>query len=105
MRFSLAIVPAIVAGLAAATPFDEFEVVVKRSSNIEDPTNPQNLVNCPPSGGADACHHETRCGRVRINYGQKEGGEDGHYIWYNNHPEDAPQGVQIEVDKTGTCGK
>ena len=27
---------------------------------VTDPTNPQNLINCPPGGGADGCHLETK---------------------------------------------
>ena len=50
MRFSAAVLPVFVAGLAAAATVEQRQT---------DPTNPQNLINCPPGGGADACHHET----------------------------------------------
>ncbi|TRM61154.1 hypothetical protein BD626DRAFT_538400 [Schizophyllum amplum] len=49
---------------------------------IRNPDNPQDPINCPPSGGADLCSKETSCNdRIRINYGQTE---KGHYIWYLN---------------------
>ena len=54
MRFSAAIVLAFLSGLAAAKNATELEALVT------DPTNPQNLINCPPGGGADGCHLETR---------------------------------------------
>ena len=54
MRFSTAIVLAFLSGLAAAKNATELEALVT------DPTNPQNLINCPPGGGADGCHLETR---------------------------------------------
>ena len=49
MRFSTAIVLAFLSGLAAAKNATELEALVT------DPTNPQNLINCPPGGGADGC--------------------------------------------------
>ncbi|KAL1696492.1 hypothetical protein GGG16DRAFT_120764 [Schizophyllum commune] len=91
MRFSAAILPVFIAGLAAAATVEQRQT---------DPTNPQNLINCPPGGGADACHHETSCDRIRINYGWAL---NGHYIWYNYNPDDVPDGKHIEVDNEGTC--
>ncbi|KAI5899726.1 uncharacterized protein SCHCODRAFT_02483119 [Schizophyllum commune H4-8] len=93
MRFALLALPAaLFAGLASAAATAE-----KRQT---DPTNPQNLINCPPGGGADACHLETSCNRIRINYGWAL---NGHYIWYNNNPDDVPDGKRIEIDNEGTC--
>ena len=76
-------------GFAAAAAVSNAE---KRG--VTDPTNPQNLINCPPNGGADGCHLETKvsanrraarinadaaqCDRIRINYGYSF---NGHYIW------------------------
>ena len=54
MRFSTAVVLAFLSGLAAAKNATELEALVT------DPTNPQNLINCPPGGGADGCHLETK---------------------------------------------
>ncbi|KAL1696491.1 hypothetical protein GGG16DRAFT_107950 [Schizophyllum commune] len=70
---------------------------------IRNPDNPQDPINCPPDGGADACSKETKCNnRIRINYGQTE---KGHYIWYLNDydPNDLPQGITITEDGVGTC--
>ena len=55
MRFSLAVAPALFFGFAAAAAVSNAE---KRG--VTDPTNPQNLINCPPNGGADGCHLETK---------------------------------------------
>ncbi|KAL1749290.1 hypothetical protein HDZ31DRAFT_59574 [Schizophyllum fasciatum] len=94
MRLALAAVaPTFLAGLAAAA-------AVGKRSDVRDPTNPQNLVNCPYDGGADRCSLETQCNRIRINYGSAL---MGHYVWYNYHPDEAPDGIFIETDTTATC--
>ena len=54
MRLSIAVFVAFLSGLAVAEDATELEALVT------DPTNPQNLINCPPGGGADGCHLETR---------------------------------------------
>ncbi|KAL1752308.1 hypothetical protein FB107DRAFT_191643, partial [Schizophyllum commune] len=54
MRLSIAVFVAFFSGLVVAENATELEVLVT------DPTNPQNLINCPPGGGADGCHLETR---------------------------------------------
>ena len=54
MHFSLAVAPALFFGFAAAA------VTNAEKRDVTDPTNPQNLINCPPGGGADGCHLETK---------------------------------------------
>ncbi|EIM91016.1 uncharacterized protein STEHIDRAFT_107682 [Stereum hirsutum FP-91666 SS1] len=66
---------------------------------IKNPNNPADLVNCPPHGGADACHLEQPCKRIRINYGSPKG---GHYIWYNYDITDIPSGVEIGTEVSCT---
>uniref|UniRef100_D8PMA7 Uncharacterized protein n=1 Tax=Schizophyllum commune (strain H4-8 / FGSC 9210) TaxID=578458 RepID=D8PMA7_SCHCM len=83
MRLSLAVAPALFFGFAAAA------VTNAEKRDVTDPTNPQNLINCPPGGGADGCHLETTCDRIRINYGYSF---NGHYIWYNYNTDDVPDG-------------
>ncbi|KAL1708123.1 hypothetical protein EV121DRAFT_287950 [Schizophyllum commune] len=94
MRLSIAVFVAFLSGLAVAEDATELEALVT------DPTNPQNLINCPPGGGADGCHLETRCDRIRINYGYRF---NGHYIWYNYNINSVPDGKRIEIDNQGTC--
>ncbi|KAL1749174.1 hypothetical protein HDZ31DRAFT_59464 [Schizophyllum fasciatum] len=94
MHFSLAvlaIVPALLTGLAAAED---------QAAEAGDPTNPQNLINCPPNGLADNCHLETSCKRIRLNYGYSF---NGHYIWYNYNINSVPDGKRVEIDNQGTC--
>ncbi|KAL1694898.1 hypothetical protein GGG16DRAFT_122232 [Schizophyllum commune] len=79
MRFSLAVAPALFFGFAAAA------VTHSEKRDVTDPTNPQNLINCPPGGGADGCHLETKCDRIRINYGYSF---NGHYIWWCSRARD-----------------
>ena len=97
MRFSLAVAPALFFGFAAAA------ITNAEKRDVTDPTNPQNLINCPPGGGADGCHLETKvggsngmpgvdadckkCDRIRINYGYSF---NGHYIWYAERPCSTP---------------
>ncbi|TRM61126.1 hypothetical protein BD626DRAFT_632025 [Schizophyllum amplum] len=92
MRFSIALCTVLLSGFAAAATVQQRDPV--------DPTNPQDLINCPPDGGADSCHHETQCGRIRINYGYQV---LGHYIWYNYNPDDVPDGKTVEIDNQATC--
>ncbi|KAL1726676.1 hypothetical protein EV714DRAFT_276295 [Schizophyllum commune] len=94
MRFSLAVVPALFFGFAASA------VTHAEKRDVTDPTNPQNLINCPPGGGADGCHLETKCDRIRINYGYSF---NGHYIWYNYNTDDVPDGKHVDIDNEGTC--
>ena len=54
MRLSIAVFVAFLSGLVATENATELEALVT------DPTNPQNLINCPPGGGADGCHLETK---------------------------------------------
>ena len=63
MRFSLAVAPALFFGFAAAA------VTHSEKRDVTDPTNPQNLINCPPGGGADGCHLETKVGGSNGNPG------------------------------------
>ncbi|KAI5898904.1 uncharacterized protein SCHCODRAFT_02685035 [Schizophyllum commune H4-8] len=104
MRLSLAVAPALFFGFAAAA------VTNAEKRDVTDPTNPQNLINCPPGGGADGCHLETTCDRIRINYGYSF---NGHYIWYNYNTDDVPDGkhlhegswlrkVEVEVRRHGS---
>ena len=90
--------------MRAFTPIAALVSLAAFAAAIRNPDNPQDPINCPPSGGADKCSKETSvsgfCGsfrdfngapgyanssffqcnnRIRINYGQTE---KGHYIWY-----------------------
>ncbi|KAL1676350.1 hypothetical protein EV122DRAFT_292008 [Schizophyllum commune] len=93
MRLSLAVIPALFVGFAAAA------VTNAEKRDVTDPTNPQNLINCPPGGGADGCHLETKCDRIRINYGYSF---NGHYIWYNYNTDDVPDGKHVGSGKSKT---
>lgn len=87
----------------ALKPLVAFMSLAAFAEAIRNPDNPQDPINCPPSGGADLCSKETSCNdRIRINYGQTE---KGHYIWYLNDydPNDLPQGISITTDTVGTC--
>lgn len=87
----------------AFKPIVAFMSLAAFAAAIRNPDNPQDPINCPPSGGADLCSKETSCGdRIRINYGQTE---QGHYIWYINDydPNNLPEGISITTDTVGTC--
>jgi len=87
---SLAAFVAVASAMATPEPLEK---------RIADPGNPANLVNCEPGGGADDCHLEKPCKRIRINYGSPQG---GHYIWYNYNINNVPKGAEIEVEDSCT---
>jgi len=85
--FTLAAMVAVAS--AMVTPAEPLE------KRIADPGNPANLVNCEPGGGADDCHLEQPCARIRINYGSRQ---QDHFIWYNYDINDVPVGAVIGVE-------
>ncbi|KAK1222375.1 hypothetical protein PQX77_014770 [Marasmius sp. AFHP31] len=92
MQFKTILV-ALVAGATAA----QAASTVNLERRIAVPSEPANLYNCPPDGGADACNLEVPCKRIRINYGSRQ---KGHYIWYNYNINNIPRGVRVGTEQS-----
>ncbi|KAL1708121.1 hypothetical protein EV121DRAFT_277519 [Schizophyllum commune] len=88
MRFSLAVAPALFFGFAAAA------VTHAGKRDVTDPTNPQNLINCPPGGGADGCHLETKVSYLRLEHSPR--------FRYNYNTDDVPDGKHVGSGKSKT---
>ncbi|KAJ3820676.1 hypothetical protein EV361DRAFT_270625 [Lentinula raphanica] len=93
----LELLATVIAALAITVATVSADSTLER--RIADPNNPGELINCPPHGGADDCHLEQPCSRIRLNYSKPEG---GHYIWYNYDINNIPNGIEIEVEDSCT---
>ncbi|KAI4524100.1 hypothetical protein K525DRAFT_281951 [Schizophyllum commune Loenen D] len=95
MHFSLAVAPALFFGFAAAAAVNSAE-----KCSATDPTNPQNLINCPPNGGADGYHLETKLTRYTL-------ASRTLSAWYfsplSKGTTTTSDGKRIEIDNKGTC--
>ncbi|KAL0061062.1 hypothetical protein AAF712_012125 [Marasmius tenuissimus] len=93
MQFKATLLAVVVAGVTAV----QAASTVNLERRIAVPSEPANLYNCPPDGGADACNLEVPCRRIRINYGSRQ---QGHYIWFNYNNNNIPRGVRVGTEQS-----
>ncbi|KAI5826563.1 hypothetical protein K523DRAFT_248720 [Schizophyllum commune Tattone D] len=93
MHFSLAVAPALFFGFAAAAAVNSAE-----KCSATDPTNPQNLINCPPNGGADGYHLETKLTRYSARCTSSRSSSP-----LSKGTTTTSDGKRIEIDNKGTC--